>query len=97
MVHITLLIIIIAIFSNLIGALTALFFTNYCVGVEMGLQVGCNWIPEIGQLHQPIILSALRAQDDSGVTRKDVKASTCLSLLRATGRLAPLRYPYPIQ
>ena len=34
-VHIKLLIIIIAIFPNLIGALTALFFTNnYCVGLK---------------------------------------------------------------
>ena len=39
------------------GPSSALFFTNYCVGLNR--IVGCNPIPEIGQLHQPIILSAL--------------------------------------
>ena len=50
-------IITIAIFSNLIGALSASFFTNYCVGLKSDgeiAQVGCNWIPELAQLHQPV-------------------------------------------
>ena len=46
LIRVSCLIITITLFSNLIGALTALFFTNR--------------IPEIGQLHQPIILSLIR-------------------------------------
>ena len=30
----------ITIFSNLIGALTALFFTNYCVGLKLDSEIG---------------------------------------------------------
>ena len=55
---ITRLIITITIFSNLNGALTALFFTNCCVGLKSDTEIesnGSNRI-EIVQLHQPTIL-----------------------------------------
>ena len=56
MLIIILSIVTIANFSSLIGALAALFFTDfYCVG----LKLDSNQIPEMGQLHQPIQLSAL--------------------------------------
>ena len=47
----------IAIFSNLIGALSLLYFSLIIVqGGQSNRTIGCNRIPEIGQLHQPIIL-----------------------------------------
>ena len=56
-VQLLFLIITITIFSDLIDALTALFFTNYSEGLRSDSEIG--QLAVIGQLHQPIILSAL--------------------------------------
>ena len=59
----SLLVMTITIFSDLIGALTTLFFTSYCVGLKSNSEI--EQLAEIGylklfrQLHQPVILSAL--------------------------------------
>ena len=45
----------ITIFLNLFGALTALFFTNHCVGLKSDSEIG--QLAVIGQLHLPIISS----------------------------------------
>ena len=47
----------ITIFSNLFVALTALFFTNHYVGLKSDSEIG--QLAVIGELHQPIISSAL--------------------------------------
>ena len=45
----------ITIFSNLIGALTALFFTNYCVGLKSDNEIG--QLAEIGYLKSDSYIS----------------------------------------
>ena len=48
-------IITLTIFSNLIGALTTLFFTNYCVGLKSDIEIG--QLAEIGYLKSDSYIS----------------------------------------
>ena len=91
------LIITITISQNLIGAFTALFCTNYCVGLKLDSQtVGYDQIPKIGQLHQPIILSAVSLihQSHNNIFITITIATTIGSLLKSgmgKGRKQSLR------